>query len=230
MEPTILNSIPFQPDPFDLQKQLRIREGSPSIRDFQNLLDEALSCARPKALYRLAFIEDKNEQSVRIEGRVFNSRVLRVNLDTAQRVFAYIATCGAELEEWSHSIGDLLFHYWADIIKEAALIAAVQALYTHIDERYQPGRVSSMHPGSLDDWPLPEQGPLFALLGDTRSAIGVHLTESYLMVPTKSVSGLRFPLEETFESCTLCPRPDCPNRKAPYDPHLFERKYRTNPA
>ena len=46
------------------------------------------------------------------------------------------------------------------------------------------------------------------------------------MVPTKSVSGILFPAEETFASCQLCPRDDCPNRRAPYDPELFERKYR----
>ena len=60
--------------------------------------------------------------------------------------------------------------------------------------------------------------------------IGVHLTESCMMVPTKTVSGLRFHLEESFESCMLCPRPDCPSRKAPYDPDLYQRKYRSIPA
>ncbi len=66
---------------------------------------------------------------------------------------------------------------------------------------------------------------LFALLGDVRSAIGVELTDSLLMVPRKSVSGILFVAEETFASCQLCPRQDCPNRRAPYDAGLFERKY-----
>jgi hypothetical protein len=83
-----------------------------------------------------------------------------------------------------------------------------------------------MHPGSLQDWPVQEQGPLFALLGEAAPAIGVELTPSYLMVPTKSVSGIRFPLEESFESCQLCSRPNCPNRRAPYEEGLYERKYR----
>ena len=230
MEPVTLNTIPFQPDPSGLMKKLRIREGSPNSHDFQNLLNQARSCARPKALYRLAFIEDKGEDCVRIEGRIFTSRVLRVNLETAQRVFVYIATCGTELEEWSTSFEDLVFHYWADVIKDDALHAAIQALNTHLDEHYLFAHASNMHPGSLDDWPLPEQRPLFSLLGDAKAAIGVQLTESYLMVPSKTVSGLRFPIEESFESCTLCPRPDCPSRKAAYDPDLFEQKYRIHLA
>jgi len=67
---------------------------------------------------------------------------------------------------------------------------------------------------------------LFALLGDATEAVGVRLLDSLLMTPTKSVSGIRFPTEERFESCQLCPRPDCPGRRAPYDATLYERKYR----
>ena len=61
-----------------------------------------------------------------------------------------------------------------------------------------------MNPGSLADWPLREQRPLFGLLGNVRAAIGVTLTPSLLMTPTKSVSGILFPSEETFASCQLC--------------------------
>jgi hypothetical protein len=44
------------------------------------------------------------------------------------------------------------------------------------------------------------------------------------------VSGILFPTEETFASCQLCPREDCPNRRAPYDAELFERKYKASTA
>jgi predicted transcriptional regulator len=64
------------------------------------------------------------------------------------------------------------------------------------------------------------------MLGDTQAAIGVELLSSLLMQPTKTVSGIVFPTEETFASCQLCPRQGCPNRRAPYDPDLFEAKYR----
>jgi predicted transcriptional regulator len=83
-----------------------------------------------------------------------------------------------------------------------------------------------MNPGSLTDWPLREQRALFSLLGDVQATVGVELTNSLLMVPTKSVSGIFFPAEESFASCQLCPREACPNRRAPYDPELYDRKYR----
>ena len=67
---------------------------------------------------------------------------------------------------------------------------------------------------------------LFELLGNPKDTVGVRLTQSCLMVPNKSVSGIRFPIEESFETCQLCPREGCPGRKAPYDSGLYDRRYR----
>ena len=87
-----------------------------------------------------------------------------------------------------------------------------------------------MNPGSLPDWPLHEQRPLFTLLGDPASAIGVELLDSYLMKPVKSTSGLLFPAEDGFYNCQLCPMEDCPGRRVPYDSGLRDRMYGTEPA
>jgi cobalamin-dependent methionine synthase I len=192
----------------------------------ETLLEEAREVARPKAVVRLAAVEEKGEDWVVIEGVRLESRVLRVNLDQAHRVFAYVATCGMELQRWGEGLTDMLHSYWADEIKAMALGAATRALNAYLVECYRPGRTATMAPGSLSDWPIQQQNPLFRLLGDPRAAIGVELTDSYLMVPNKSVSGLRFPTEEPFDSCLLCPRDACPGRRAPYDPELYDRKYR----
>ena len=131
-----------------------------------------------------------------------------------------------ELEDWSNSIDDMLKGYWAEAIKRMALGSAMNALAEHLMEHYRPGRTSSMSPGSLADWPIQEQRTLFKVLGNTRDSIGVQLTDSFLMIPTKSVSGIWFPTETTFESCQLCPRTDCPGRRAPYDKDLYDKRYR----
>jgi len=173
----------------------------------------------------LAFIDEKREDSVIVENVRLKSRILRVNLEQAQRVFPYVVTCGMELEDWANRIDDVLQRFWAETIKEMVLRVAHTAMEEHLINQYQPGSLSRMSPGSLADWPIQEQRPLFKILGNPVDSIGVRLTESMLMIPTKSVSGLRFPTEESFESCLLCPRDICPNRRAPYDPSLFEKKY-----
>ena len=79
-----------------------------------------------------------------------------------------------------------------------------------------------MGSGDATVWPIEQQRQLFALLGDVKSAIGVRLTDSCLMVPNKTVSGIRFPTEKDFRACQVCHRKECPNRSAPFDKALWD--------
>lgn len=226
MEPIIVADVPFRIDLEDLKKKLHFKEGSPYLQDLTDLVGEAEKVGKPKALFKVAFIDGKGSDSVTIEGTKFKSHILRVNLEKAERVFPYVVTCGVELEDWAGRIEDMLRRFWADTIKEMTMRHAHTIMEEHLMSLYSPGKLARMSPGRLADWPIQEQRPLFKILGNTEKMIGVRLTESLLMVPTKSVSGIYFPTEESFESCQLCPREDCPNRKAPYDPGLYERRYR----
>ena len=225
MEPHILNDIPYLADIDFFKRRLRILETGPSLSRFQTLIDEAQKIARPKAMYRPVYIEDRTEEAIKVEGKWFRSRVLTVNLRLAHRIFLYVATCGLELDEWARGKKEVLEAFWAGSIKEAALRFAIKAVGIHLEEHYHPGRTSQQNPGSLEDFPLAEQKALFALMGDTRSAVGVTLLSSLMMSPTHSVSGIIFPTTEDFQSCLLCPREQCPGRRADYDPTLYDRKY-----
>lgn len=55
--------------------------------------------------------------------------------------------------------------------------------------------------------------------------IGLELTDSCLMLPYKSVSGIAYEAEATFENCMLCPRENCPTRRAPYDASMGAKTY-----
>jgi hypothetical protein len=84
-----------------------------------------------------------------------------------------------------------------------------------------------MSPGSgdADTWPIQQQADLFALLGgidEVRKQSGVELTDSFLMIPNKTVSGIQFPTETDFRSCQVCHREGCPSRSAPFDAKLWE--------
>jgi len=226
MDALILDTIPLHFDLEQIYKNLRIKEGSEHVGKLKHLIAEAQGIGKPKAFYKPAFIESRTEDQVIIDGIVLTSRVLRVNLERVHRVFPYITTCGLELEEWSRSFDDMLQKFWADVLKEMALRTAINYLHDHLIEHYRLVRISRMNPGSLPDWPLPEQRPLFAFLGNGPSLIGVQLTDSFLMLPIKSVSGIWFPTEESFESCRLCPRENCVGRRAPYDQNLYDQKYR----
>ena len=83
-----------------------------------------------------------------------------------------------------------------------------------------------MNPGSGERslWPIEEQRPLFKLLGSIETAIGVHLTDSFLMLPNKSVSGFYYKTDKEFHNCQLCKRDHCPNRQKPFDSELWHER------
>jgi hypothetical protein len=225
MNDIILENIPFNPEIQPILKKLHIKEGSQDATEFLQLLDHAKAVANPKVLYKLSSIDFREEEKVIIDGVKLTSRILTVNLENTHRVFPFVATCGIELEEFSDRIEDVFLGYWAEAIKELALMFALEAMETQLRKYIPTGHISAMSPGSLEDWPINEQVQLFSILGNTQEKIGVKLTESFLMIPTKSVSGIHFMVDNSFESCQLCPRDNCPNRRAPYNESLYEKKY-----
>ena len=224
----IIDNLPYRIDTAALLSAMRLRPGSRHESELLDLVKHAEAIARPKAIFKLAFVESKGPDTVTTEGIEFKSRVLRVNLDKLERFFAFVCTCGVELQAWADGYADdMLKSYYADAINEAVLRTAYGGLMNHVTNAYSLVNPSVMNPGSLGDWPISQQRQLFTLLGDVETATGVQLKETFLMWPIKSVSGVLFPAEESFASCQLCPRDNCPNRRAPYDPDMFNRKYST---
>ena len=251
----ILDDVPFQIDAGEVFGRLHIDARSQYAGEVSAIIDGARPLARPRAVYGVAFVEERGEESVLIadstreleqaleraspprrtpldgsraqQGRArFESRVLRANLDQVERVFPYVATCGPELDAIPIEAGDLFAQFCRDTIKEMALRAAISHLVAHLKQAYALETLASMNPGSGDIhvWPIEQQRELFAFFGDLPESIGVVLTESCLMVPNKSVSGLLYPSKDGFQSCQLCHRERCPGRRAPFDPHLWEER------
>jgi hypothetical protein len=220
----VLTDVPFDLDETSILQTVRIETDSPDAKTIRELIEKAQGIARPKALYRQAFIEAKGDDTVTVDGVTFTSRMLRANLVKAERVFPFVATCGHEMDAVALPPGDFLVEYWWDAIKASLLEDAIKALDDHIKERFALEKIASMSPGAadVDVWLIEEQRPLFSLLGDVQGQIGVELTESCLMKPNKTVSGVCFPTEVDFRSCQVCRRTDCPGRTAPFDPHLWE--------
>ena len=222
----VLEKIPIEIGVPQVLGALRIERNNPSFEALvTELLEKAKEVARPKALYTISYIEGKNEESVQIDGVLFKSRILRKNLQNAERVFPYVATSGRELDAIEPPKDDYMAVFSLDAIKELILESAYHYLERYIINRYAPGTMAHMNPGSLSDWPVSQQTALFSLFGNVETLIGVKLMQSFLMDPIKSVSGIYFPTEIDFKSCMLCTRHPCSKRRAPYNPEMVE-KYR----
>lgn len=203
----------------ELVGSMQLPEGSDAddVATANEMARQAMEIANPKAVYCVAPIEEKREKSVVVAGVELTSPLVRSNLDHTERIVPFVVTCGTELEEWSQRFDDLLEQYWADGIKRYYL-GKMQAWFSqYIHKRYFTGAdMSAMSPGSLPVWPLRQQRPLFELIGDVKGLIGVELTDSFLMLPSKSSSGFFFSAQSHYENCRYCPILDCPNRRAKF--------------
>lgn len=219
----ILAEIPFDLDALALMQRAHVAPDTEDAEAFAQLVRRARRSGRPKAGYREAFVDAKGDETVTIAGVTFTSRMLRRNLEQAERVFGYLVTCGRELDQVAPRRDDLLQDFWWDLIKGELLQVAMQHLAEHLDRRYRLPRTATMHPGSGDAtvWPIQQQRELFALLEDIPRQLGVELTDTCLMIPNKTVSGLRFATAADFRSCQVCRRPVCPNRAAALDEALW---------
>jgi len=211
----ILTDIPINFTPAQITEALHLQRKDSSEK-IKNLIETAQPLITARAIYEISYVDAKFDNAVTIEGIRFTSHILRKNLDQVERVFPYVLTIGSGIEEKASASDDLLERYYLDTIGDIALGIGLRYLENEIQSKYAMGKISRMNPGSLADWPIEEQRPLFSLLGSVASSIGVRLTKSLLMLPRKSVSGIYFPTEISFESCQLCPRERCPSRKTPY--------------
>jgi hypothetical protein len=226
MELAALDEIRFEIDADSLGNELRVDLGGPDVlASFEKLVAEAVAVARPKTVYKLVSFDKAGDDAVIVDGRMLTSRVLTRHLGDVYRIFPFVATCGVELAEWARSKNDMMERFWTDAILDHALTCAEKCLEGHLQRLYGLEKTGVMTPGSLQDWPIEEQRPLFDILGDVEATIGVHLKESLMMDPVQSVSGIIFPTDEDFEECSFCPREECPKRRAAYEESLYETRY-----
>jgi len=212
----ILDQIPLDLPLGEIRRQLHLKKDQ-RWDEVKDLIQTVLPDIQAQAVYRVCYIDEKRDDSIDIDGVCFNSRVLAINLAAVERVFPFVITIGSHYLAQVDAREDLVVKYFLDVIGNVAVSAARKSLEKSLRIRFGLEGMSFMSPGSLEDWPLEEQRPLFSLFGDGQTPIGVTLNSSCLMIPAKSESGIYFPTEVPFISCQLCERKDCPGRKAAYD-------------
>ena len=215
----ILDKIPFLVDKNKLFQKLRIEKDGEHASELQKIIDLVTPLIKPKAIYKVCDVDAIDDDRIKIGDAEFTSRVLRKNLKDVNNVFVFIATCGNELENLNIPKYDFLIEFWVQTIKEFALEISVTFLHEFIKKEFKLERLPSMSPGSGGGnvWHIEQQKQLFSLFGNTEKLIGVRLTDSCLMIPNKSVSGVSFTKGTDFISCQLCDRENCPTRKAPFN-------------
>jgi hypothetical protein len=222
LNPQVLDDFPVQLTFGRTLERLKIDERRSQALGAENVFKTATTLIHPRVIYATAYVSKHSLDKIEIDGTEFTSRVLAKNLDHIERVFPYVLTIGDTLENRARSCESITAKLVFEAVGDLALGSALEHVQRHISEQYRLETTSHMGPGQLD-WPIDQQRQLFSILGHVKDKVGVTLTESLMMVPRKSISGIIFPTEETFISCQLCQRNKCPSRKAPFDKALSKR-------
>ena len=184
--------------------------------------DMAAAVARPRFCYALADgTLDLVRDTLTIGGTELHvGRIISRQLRGSEAFALFVATAGAEFEDLqmrlkddddmvrtfiADSFGSVIAERTADIMEECLQGELDGRGWRHTN-RFSPGYCG---------WHVSEQQRLFPLFGVERPC-GVRLTESSLMVPIKSVSGvigLGPGVRKLEYSCGLCDYKDCYKRR-----------------
>ena len=146
---------------------------------------------------------------------IFTGMIIASQLRKSSMAAIFLATTGEELANISRSLmeeGDMLAAYIMDVIGSELVESAIESMHNALEEEMAKSGLSVTNrfsPGYCD-WDLKSQQYILELMPD--NFCGISLTESSLMIPVKSVSGIigigkdvsRMPY-----SCSRCDSENC---------------------
>ena len=160
--------------------------------------------------------------SVCVEGSIiFESEVIAQLLAQCHKVAVVLATIGKYLEETACRLAE------DGLILQAAVLDAIGSVAAESVANFAQGRVGEIASGQglvisprfspgYCDWDIGQQEIVFrAVDGDSA---GIRLTERYLMIPRKSISGIigigpPHANVENYNPCKTCNKYDCRGRR-----------------
>ena len=213
----------------DLEKLLGYESGNTPVfyhEKIKHMWEEAFS----KVAIRVGYIilppdQFHWQQTVLNCGKVkfLSGKIITNQLRNSQTVAIFAGTAGAAFDSWSKQLfdqGDFPEGYIADMMGSEIVEAAIDWLEIKIRAKLQQRSLKMTNrfsPGYCG-WNVREQFKLFSLLPE--KFCGITLTDSALMVPIKSVSGIIGVGEEVEKigyPCNVCTMKNC------YRRHKHER-------
>jgi cobalamin-dependent methionine synthase I len=176
----------------------------------------------PSYSYTIRDIESIQGNRIAIgDSIILESKVIARLLERCQKIAVFALTIGNQLEEMVAYLAENGLVLQATVL-DAIGSGAAEKMADYVEDRIRrlakiEGLVTSWRfsPGYCD-WEVSQQKMVFqALNGDSA---GIRLTESLLMIPRKSVSGIigiGLPNRniENYNPCHTCKKEDCPGRR-----------------
>ncbi len=186
------------------------------LQEIQNSFLELEELADKKSIYRIFELSLKDENELEIGNVEICSRNLRTNLTNCKQVVLFAATLGTEVDRvirktqvvdmakavvMQACAATLLEEYCDELQNEVAEQLQQQGKY--IRPRFSPG---------YGDFLIQHQKDVLAML-DAPKMIGVTMTDSYMLTPTKSVTAVigisEMQTDCCSNTCENCKKTDC---------------------
>ena len=157
-----------------------------------------------------------------IKGRVvFKSEVIARLLERCERVAVFILTIGSRLEETVGRLADdglIVQAYVLDAIGSSVAESLADLVQNKIGDiaRAQGLCISRRFSPGYCDWDISQQRMVFRAMDG--NSLGVCLSDEYMMIPQKSISGiigigLCDRGVESYNPCETCNKRSCPGRR-----------------
>jgi hypothetical protein len=208
-----------------IESVMGYREGE-SQETISELISEALKEAeeicRIKAEYRIFSNIEFNdaEKTLKVNDQVFNiKKIVYGQIKRSGSLALFLCTAGEEIGVRSRNAmkdGDLLKGYIYDVIGSEIVEAAADLMQNDLEEYMSASgrKITNRFSPGYCGWDVAEQHKLFRLMDD--NFCGIRLSDSALMDPMKSVSGL-IGIGENVKrlpyTCNFCDLKDCIYRR-----------------
>ncbi|MBN2453638.1 MAG: hypothetical protein JXB40_05185 [Candidatus Omnitrophica bacterium] len=185
-------------------------------------IKKARKIALPIAMTLLKKIVSIGNGSIKVEGgATLSGSSLAAFLNGAEYISLFLVTIGPAIEKEASVLmagGDTLSGYMLDRTGSFAVESLAENLEDRLRKEYgaKNKSVSMRFSPGYCDWPIQEQSILDKLIDFSK--INVRLTESLMMVPKKSISGLvgigpKGLFSKAGSQCAICNSKDCGYRR-----------------
>lgn len=184
-------------------------------------IEECCKIMSPSAAYvMIRAMDTDSKQHIAIEGVEFQTgRIVHNMLRHSESFAFFLATAGPEIEARVRTLleqGNYLEGYVMDLVASSTVEALVDEVHGHIREAAESAgmKVTNRYSPGYCSWDVSEQQKLFALFPD--QCCGISLSDSSLMIPVKSASGIigvGSQVKFNGYTCEICPMKHCGFKK-----------------
>ena len=186
------------------------------VKMIDEMIDELAGCCQPAYGYVIHEGKRLDNRRLQVGDTILTpGAIITSSFREATHVAVFVASVGKGFDEWNEQnkqADDMIRLFFADSIGSVLAEACVAVMKERMqrDMEAQGLFVSNSYSPGYCDWRLVEQQKLFAFFPE--QFCGVSLTESCLMLPIKSVSGIigiGKDVKQRLYSCEYCTMTDC---------------------